>query len=264
MATQKALKKKTSPESLRRFNLIMAALHAAQAVAMVALAKWDVTYPVSVSFLRFDLASQTLKPATETLFDLPLVAPIILFLLLSSLFHLTIATVANRKYNADLARGINRFRWIEYALSASTMLVAISLLSGVYDLASLIMIFGLTAIMNLLGLVMEIHNQTTKKTNWISYWVGCLAGILPWVAIALYFWAAESFGPAEAQIPSFVYWIYISIFVFFNCFAINMVLQYKKVGKWQDYLYGERMYIILSLVAKSALAWQVFAGTLRP
>jgi len=41
-------------------------------------------------------------------------------------------------------------------------------------------------------------------------------------------------------------------------------LQYKKVGKWQDYLYGERVYIILSLVAKSLLAWQVFAGTLRP
>ena len=28
--------------------------------------------------------------------------------------------------------------------------------------------------------------------------------------------------------------------------------------------YGERAYIILSLVAKSLLAWQVFAGTLRP
>ncbi len=43
-----------------------------------------------------------------------------------------------------------------------------------------------------------------------------------------------------------------------------MVLQYKKVGKWKDYLYGERVYIILSLVAKTALAWQIFAGTLAP
>jgi len=43
-----------------------------------------------------------------------------------------------------------------------------------------------------------------------------------------------------------------------------MILQYKKIGKWRDYLYGERMYIVLSLIAKSALAWQVFAGTLRP
>jgi hypothetical protein len=52
--------------------------------------------------------------------------------------------------------------------------------------------------------------------------------------------------------------------VFFNAFAINMFLQYKGIGKWKDYMYGERMYIVLSLVAKSALAWQVFFGTLRP
>jgi hypothetical protein len=43
-----------------------------------------------------------------------------------------------------------------------------------------------------------------------------------------------------------------------------MVLQYKKVGKWRDYTFGEKVYVILSLVAKSLLAWQVFAGTLRP
>jgi heliorhodopsin len=52
--------------------------------------------------------------------------------------------------------------------------------------------------------------------------------------------------------------------VFFNVFALNMVLQYRRVGRWRDYLYGERMYMLLSLGAKSALAWQVFAGTLRP
>ena len=56
----------------------------------------------------------------------------------------------------------------------------------------------------------------------------------------------------------FVYGIIASLFVFFNCFAINMILQYKKVGPWRDYLYGEKVYIILSLTAKALLAWQVF------
>ena len=49
-----------------------------------------------------------------------------------------------------------------------------------------------------------------------------------------------------------------SSFVFFNCFAVNMVLQYKKVGPWRDYLFGEKAYIILSLTAKALLAWQIF------
>ena len=55
-----------------------------------------------------------------------------------------------------------------------------------------------------------------------------------------------------------------TLFVFFNIFAINMVLQYKKVGRWKDYLYGERVYIILSLSAKTVLCWLIFTGTLAP
>ena len=141
------------------------------------------------------------------------------------------------------------------------MMVAISLLVGIYDLFSLIMIFSLTAIMNLMGLVMEVHNQTTDKTNWLSYWIGCFAGVIPWLAVAFYMWLGADNGSAA---PTFVYWIFVSIFIFFSVFALNMVLQYKKIGPWKDYLYGERAYIILSLVAKSLLAWQVFFGTLRP
>jgi hypothetical protein len=156
---------------------------------------------------------------------------------------------------------LNKARWIEYSLSASVMMVAISLLVGIYDLFSLIMIFSLTAIMNLMGLVMEIHNQTTEKTNWLSYWIGSAAGIIPWLAVAFYMWLGANNGSAA---PTFVYWIFVSIFIFFSCFAVNMVLQYKKIGPWKDYMYGERAYIILSLVAKSLLAWQVFFGTLRP
>ena len=121
---------------------------------------------------------------------------------------------------------------------------------------------GLTAVMNLMGLVMEVHNQATKKTNWLSYIAGCVAGILPWAVVAVYFKGAAVYG--SGKIPTFVYWIFASMFMFFASFALNMYLQYKKKGKWSDYLYGERAYMILSLVAKSALAWQVFAGTLRP
>jgi hypothetical protein len=124
------------------------------------------------------------------------------------------------------------------------------------------MIFVLDAIMNLLGLAMEIVNQGQKKVDWFTFILGCLAGIVPWVVFAIYVYGAQQYG--GGNIPTFVYWIYVSIFIFFNSFAINMVLQYKKIGPWQDYLYGEKVYIILSLVAKSLLAWQVFAGTLRP
>jgi len=181
---------------------------------------------------------------------------------MSSLAHLFIATVYRAKYEADLAKGINKARWFEYALSASVMMLAISFLSGIYDLSSLVMIFTLDALMNLLGLAMEVHNSGKAKPNWLTYILGCIAGVVPWIVFGIYVYAASVYG--GGNIPDFVYWIYVSIFLFFNSFAVNMVLQYKKIGKWSDYLYGERVYIILSLVAKSLLAWQVFGGTLRP
>lgn len=247
-------------QRLRTLNIVAGFLHLAQAIALILLSV-DFTLPIAGSYLAFDPVQQSLVPETTTLFDLSLPWLVASFFGLSALAHFSIATVYHRRYVKDLNLGINKARWIEYSVSASIMLVAISLLVGIYDLGSLIMIFSLAAIMNLMGLVMEIHNQTTKKTNWLSYWIGCVAGIVPWVVIALYLWLGAANG---SEAPSFVYWIFVSIFIFFNCFAVNMVLQYKKIGPWKNYLYGEFIYIVLSLVAKSLLAWQVFAGTLQP
>ena len=251
---------KITTRGLRVFNFIMAAFHGVQGIIILLLSR-TFDLPITGSYLTFDRTTQTLEPATAHLFDLSVPLLVALFFFLSAAAHLFSATFYNKKYTQDLAKGINKVRWIEYAISASVMMVAIALLVGVYDFTNLLMIFVLVTIMNLLGLVMEIHNQTTKKTSWISYWLGCLAGIVPWFVIGFYFWLSAEQGSAP---PTFVYWIFVSIFIFFSCFAVNMVLQYKKIGPWKDYLYGERAYIILSLVAKSLLAWQVFAGTLQP
>jgi len=259
-------KKTVKVESLRKWNFAMAGLHFVSAMLILVLSK-NSTLPVTTNYLTLDpITSQSGQPvlvnATKQIGNLNLAIIMVAFLLMSAAAHLIIATIYRKRYEADLKLGINKARWIEYSLSASTMIVAIALLTGIYDLSSLVMLFALVAVMNLCGLIMEIHNQTTKKTNWISFIVGCIDGIVPWIVLLIYFYGANSYG--AGQIPTFVYWIYVSIFIFFNCFAVNMYLQYKKTGKWANYLYGEKVYMTLSLVAKSALAWQIFAGTLRP
>lgn len=254
------MSKTITMKRLRKFNIIAGFLHLAQAIAVLVLSK-DFLLPISGSYLSFNPATESLEPATKVLFELSLPLLIAVFLFICAAAHFSVATVFNKHYNAQLAKGINIARWVEYSFSASVMIVAVALLVGIYDIMSLLMLFSLVAVMNLLGWVMEVHNQTTKKTNWLSYWIGCLAGIIPWVVIAFVLWLGADNG---SEAPAFVYGIFVSIFLFFNCFAINMVLQYKKVGPWKNYLYGELTYIVLSLVAKSLLAWQVFAGTLRP
>jgi len=248
-------------QKLTRFNRLMAVLHLAQA-ALVIIFSTATTFPINLSFQQFNPATSSLQLASRHLFDLRLAWIVAAFFLLSAAAHFYLGVFRPQRYARNLQNQVNPVRWYEYALSASIMMVAIAILAGMEDLASLLLVFGLTAVMNLCGLIMERSNKPGKQTNWLSFWVGSLAGILPWLAVGLYFYGAES--AAGTNIPTFVYWIYVSIFIFFNCFALNMVAQYKGRGKWKDYLYGERVYIILSLVAKSALSWQIFFGTLRP
>lgn len=249
-------------KNLRIFNGIMAVLHFLQGVLMLIVAR-EFLVSLTTTYLDFNIEARTVVPVTSEALRLNLGQFIAIFLFLSAFFHfLIVLPTINKWYVNNLKKKINYLRWYEYALSSSVMIVAIAILCGMFDLPSLILIFALNATMNLFGLLMELHNQTTKKTNWTSYIFGCFAGIVPWIVVAMYFFGAVS--SVSTNIPSFVYAILVSIFIFFNIFALNMFLQYKKIGPWKNYIFGERMYIILSLVAKSALAWQIFSGTLRP
>lgn len=246
---------------LRIFNAVMGLFHFIQGSLMLYLSN-DFTLPVTSSYLSFDLTTKAITTIHKIIAEWRIGPLVAAFLFISAIAHFLLSTVLYPWYVKNLKRNINYARWIEYAFSSSLMIVVIGMLVGMYDLSSLILIFTLNGMMNLFGLMMELHNQKTEKTNWTSFIFGCIAGIVPWITIYLYF--AGAVASVGDVIPKFVYGILISIFVFFNIFAINMLLQYKKVGKWKNYLFGEMMYIVLSLVAKSALAWQIFSGTLRP
>jgi len=243
-------------QKLRRFNLIMGFFHLIQGILLLILSN-DFKLPITYTTPEFNQITETITPISTTWFNIQIGPLVAIFLFISATAHILLSTVMYDWYVEKLKKHINPARWYEYTFSASLMIVIIAMLTTIYDFGTLLALFTLTAVMNLMGLVMELHNQTTKKTNWTSYNIGCIAGFIPWVVIFIPLITAKS-------VPDFVIGIFISIAIFFNLFAINMILQYKKIGKWKDYLYGERMYIVLSLVAKSALAWQVFAGTLRP
>jgi hypothetical protein len=239
--------------SLRRWNLALAVLHLAQAVAVVVLAT---DFAVTVTRSLPSGPPGTPPGAPEALFDLPVGSTVALFLALAALDHLLTATLARRTYEADLRAGINRFRWVEYSVSATLMVVLIALYTGIDGISALIGIAGANAAMILFGWLQESANPPGRRTVTMKpFWFGCVAGAAPWVAIGYNLVAAE-------EVPGFVIGIFVSLFLFFNSFALNQWLQYRRIGPWRSYAFGEKAYLVLSLVAKSALAWQIFAGSL--
>ena len=251
---------------LFRWNAILAALHCVQFLAILGLsfAKSPVvTSPVVSTYLRYDETTRHLVTAQRAIWDLPIGPAVALFFLMSAIAHFSMAFPARRWYEAHLARGQNPIRWIEYSFSSSVMIVVIAALAGVQEVGTLIAIFGANAAMILFGWSMEIANEGRRRPQWQHYIFGCIVGAVPWLVIFVTILVSAT-EPGSAPIPAFVIAIFVTLFVFFNVFAVNMVLQYRKIGSWRDYLYGERAYMLFSLIAKSLLAWQVFFGTLRP
>ncbi len=260
--------------SLRIFNVVMGALHLASGAVMVALAS-DFTLPVSTFSLMGPPGTPLSEGVLSGVADVPLAWATASFLFLSAFFHVLIASPWGfRRYVAELERGRNRFRWVEYSLSSTLMIVLIALVTGITDLAALIGLGFANIAMILFGWLMEVTNNgfahgrghesaRGERAWWTPFWFGCVAGIGPWAAIGAYLWVNIAVDDGQGP-PGFVWGIIASLFVLFNTFAVNQWLQFRQVGKWRDYLFGERQYVILSLVAKSVLAWQIFANTLIP
>lgn len=235
---------------LRIWNVAVGLILAAQAIAVAVLTN-SFSLPVTATFMSGPPGT---PPELHTLFNIGTGWGVTAFLAISAAALLVIASPPVFPwYKRNLLESRNYGRWIEYFFSSSIMIVLISQITGISDIAALLTIAGINASMILFGALQEKYEKPGKP-GLLPFWFGSFAGILPWIAVVVYVWAPG----LNVSPPGFVYGIIISLFLFFNCFAVNMILQYKKVGRWRDYLFGEKAYIILSLTAKALLAWQVF------
>ena len=251
--------KTITAQSLRKTNVLAGILHLGQMIAVLALSN-DFALPITATYMSGPPGSSFAPPVV--LFSTPVGLTVAIFLGLSALAHFIVASPQFfGRYSAGIAAQRNYFRWVEYSISSSVMIVLIAQVTGVAEISSIISIFGVNASMILFGWLQEKY-ENPGSGGWLPFIFGCITGLVPWLVLLFYVFSIG--GVSDTSAPAFVYGIVFTIFVFFNSFALVQWLQYKKVGKWSDYIRGERTYITLSLIAKSALAWQIFANTLIP
>lgn len=260
-------KDKAAFPALNKWNLWLAGLHALQGAVILILSATK-AFPVQTSYLTADPVSSELTgssvvtTASRHLFDINMMYLVAGFFFVAALVHLASATVLRPRYEADLKKKINRLRWLGFGLTGGTMLVALAILGGMVEFSALVMVFALTVLMGLLLVVMDTYNQGKAKPNCLVGYVGLAAGVVPWLILGTYVWGANLYGSGD--LPGYVYGVYATAFVLFAAVGANAYMQYKKQGKWSDFMYGERAFLIVSLVLSSAVAWQIFAGALRP
>lgn len=265
---------------LKRFNLYCMAWHAFQGafVFMVSYLKQNLreyTLPAYTIFVNWDNDYPVQDLQLWRHFN---------FLRMCSFFAILSAAAHGfvllnfDKYERDLRKSLNRFRWYEYALSSSLMIMLVMWLWGNLDVVQLSAIFVLNACMNLFGDLHELLNagRDPKDLNWKPFIYGSVAGGLIWLLMffEIGYYLTVFAGSSNNYIPSWFWIALFEYFTLFNAFPINMVLQYKQWGPFNNekypllpnggYLRGEGVYQWLSLIAKTILLWQVALAAWSP
>ena len=252
---------KNTVGGLRTWNLVAAGALALQAVLLLVFGA-DKAYPVVASYLATDplqTAAQgqtVLVFAIHNLFDISLAYLLAAVLLLAAIASLLVATAKRPQYEAGLAAGRHRARWYSGAVTGGLMMVIVGMLVGVQDIALLLALFGLTAIMYLCETVVELRSPGNLRAQVI----GKFAGFLPWVLTGLYLIFGGLFGSA---LSVYVYVIFGLMYAWFAATAAFAWFQYKAKGKWANQVFVERAYIVLGVAAPTVLTWLAFAGVLR-
>ena len=249
---------------IRRLSLIVGLVHLLSGLAMIFWANQEFIISIVSGFAAGPpgcVENGSCSRFTQVNYEITMAYWVAGFSLLSAFFHLlTVTPGVYEVYRGQLEKGRNPFRWVEYAFSATLMILIIMLLSGLTNLTALIGVAFANVSMILFGWISEIMNPPDRqRTDWTGFIFGTIAGLGPWVAVyASLFINLDQLGIDWGAIPTFVWGIIISQFLLFNCFAINHALQFST---YRNYLTGEQGYIWLSLISKSILAWSIYANT---
>jgi len=190
----------------------------------------------------------------------------------------------NYNYVEGIKKGQNLLRYIEYAASASIMLVAIAFLNGVSDLNLIASITVLTAATQICGLVAEyiLTNQDEIQGRIYIAWLLHLTGWMQFlcaygVIFKAFYVAATDNSDASEDIkpPEFVWVIVIGILLLYASFGFvqftelacstfackNWICRNEQKNRI-NFQCKEITYVFLSLLAKTFLGLLLFINVL--
>lgn len=257
-------------DGLRKWNMWMGIVLALEAIAIVVIGT-DRSYPITTQYLAIDtLASdatggQSIGVATRQLLDMPLAWVVGGFLALFAVGNLVSAFWARNWYEKRLASGLNDMRWLTFAAGGGVLLAAVGLLSGVYQVAMLLVLvtFMVAGCLGVLaGAVIRQHagDQETRLSHLVCG-VGTACLVAPIAMLALIAGGAALY---DGFVPGFVWGIYgVTLFFFLAIGALTHFRIVRK-GRWADAYNVERAFLLLSFLGASIVAWQIFAGALQP
>ena len=204
--------------------------------------------PTSKTFQAFNKESVKLQ-------DWSISGLIITFFAITASFHLFYALNPGNVYLNAVKNGNNYFRWIEYSVTATMMMVIIAALSGVKDLQNYFLL-----ITNAFAMIWT--GQWFEKSQGESRWVPIVVGFVLLMGAFQIILTSFNLRIQEAQdagfsLPGWLWMIVIVMFVFYASFGFVPIVQTIRGGPYRTY---EKAYLTLSLASKATLGILVGYG----
>ena len=179
----------------------------------------------------------------------------------SAATYFVLSTTGFGWYIKNIRHRINYMRWLHHAISTSLMIAIVALLSGINSLLSLMMIILVSVAVTMSGLLMEMANERRRNVIWGAYKLAVSLIASGWLVMMITF--LSIYWSTNRSLPAELLALYIIVTVLVATFSITMWFHYKRIGPWKDYLYSEKMYIVVNFLAKTAFAAVMYVGYFR-
>ncbi len=255
-------KQVTSEPKAKRVHLFLAFFYAVQASLLTLFASTR-QYSLVTNYLVKDPLISTnnntvLVSATKTVVDVSLANVLLAILLFAVFYHLFLATLLKKRSAVQIKAGVNKYHWLDVAISNSLIVFALCLMFGIFDLVAILMLIALSIVFACAGVITEDTKATQKVLNRQAFFLGWGSWLVSWLVFAISIWNSLVIGGSQ-----FSLYTYLSALVVLLSGCILLLGLYYSVvrqGKWANYNFVTKRYLVLSVATKVLLVWLVFAS----
>ena len=214
-------------------------------------------YQARDSFVNSDVVN--LGSASEVLFSIDIRYILVVFLGLTALVSLLLATKLLTRYENTVKAGISGMRWLLYGIVSAIVVDFVSLMAGVSDLMTLKAVGGLVILGALFAWMFERENagKEKKTTHKLAFYSAILAYVLAVIPMLVSLIATSVIG---AQRFSWYVYALVAVIIFGSVATLlTMKSSINNKDKY-EYVTFEQRYIRIDQIVKFVIVLCIFAA----
>ncbi len=252
--------------NLRIINLVLGLLYLVQAM-VIFLASNNFSNKVTTSFLKSVSDSSIVYSATETLINLRIGSILALVMQVSALAYLLMCAPGLFEWHKQyLKRKLNYVKWFDFAITYSLLVIVIAGFIGMYDAGSLVLLFFTNFAAIIFMLIAEITNSSKEKISkkeFRGFYFCILFSLVSWLILTWYLLSAHYASADVSIVPQYVIFVFVTIAILFVFSLVTLIVNIKKIWFYKKYIFGEKVFSIVTFVLKALIVWQIFIAVLR-